>query len=218
MGRQTPISLAILEDQVGDKMAIPTFEEYRRDNPEASWVEYVSRFSAMSAHSQIEAGEIPSDYTGYSFTDEGVWVKSGTMASIGGLPGAVKGLFPGVEKAYQEAREQAVEGSVITSSRAGEPQTSFTTFGGLGSDTGGSIPLLPPQGGETAPVQWDDVDRGESQSAYGNVTTFEPGVGPTLGNQTFISNGGEAWRVNGANGESGGGGLLAILALLALAL
>ena len=135
-------------------MAIPTWEQYRAEHPEAQWGEYAARFSAMAARRQVERGELPEEYyKTHTFTSSGVWVPSGSMASIGGLPGEIKDIFPGVEKQMQEARELAEKGRVITSSTVAEPQLSF------------SPPPTPPtttpmpswtQTGGQAPVQFDE--------------------------------------------------------------
>lgn len=190
-------------------MAIPTFEEYQKDKPEASWVEYVSRFSAMAAQKQVEAGEIPSDYgSGHSFTPAGVWVKSGSMAAIGGLPGEIKEIFPGVEKTYSEAYEKAVDNSVITSSRAGEPQTSFDEIPGIDRTVSeyGSTAIGGVSGG-SAPIEFNEVDKGGSTSPgtmkVDNIAQFQVDF---LGSQMNTTNG---------NGDPGMGiiGLLLLLAM-----
>lgn len=177
-------------------MAIPTFEQYKASNPGATWAEYVSRFSAMAAERQAAAGEIPSDYTGYSFTEAGVWVESGSPAAIGGLPAEIKSIFPGVEQTYQQAYQQAVEGSVITTSRVTEPQTSF---GDLATNPS-EVPVTNPSGG-SSPVEFSDVGTGQ-----------QTGIGApigTVGSTYFAGNG------NG-NGEGSGVGILVLLALLGL--
>ena len=178
-------------------MAIPTYEEYKATNPAATWIEYVSRYSAMAAEKQVAAGEIPSEYgAGYSFTSAGVWVPSGSPAAIGGLPSEIKTIFPGVEEYYQTAYKQATEGSVITTSRVSEAQVSFNP-----------LPTLTPElgtissGGGQASIQFNDV---------GGVP--QTGVGAPIGTigQTYFSGG------NGGNGNGNGEGGLGILALIAL--
>lgn len=186
-------------------MAIPTWEEYQEQNPEATWAEYVGRFSAMAAHQQVEAGEIPSDYgASHSFTPAGVWVKSGSPAAIGGLPAEITTMFPAVEESYQEAYKAAVEPSIITTSRAGEPQIQQTEPPGIDrsvSEYGYSLTF--DRGGGTAPIEFNE--------APGPSQTF--GITPIPESGQFQIDYGGPKGPPGGNGDVGAAPLLLLLAM-----
>lgn len=182
-------------------MAIPTWEEYQRQKHGATWMEYVEKFSAMAAQRQYEAGEIPAKYTDYSFTPAGVWVKSGTPASIIGLPSEITDIFPGVEKEYQGAYEKVTGESVITTSRASEAQTSFQEQPSVDRSISEHVGTIGTTGG-TSPIEFYQPGRRPSQSfgvrSIGGLTNFGQDM-PSVGSDSGI----------------GAVGLLALLAMMA---
>jgi len=197
---------------------VPTWEEYQGRNPESTYKQYLERFSAVAAQKQVQAGEMPSDYTGYSFTPMGYWAPSGSPATIGGLPSEIRDIFPTVQSTYSTALETGYSQSVIgqqekpaeyggealnVGSAGGEPQISFkalpqtnTPQTSIGSGIGGS-----------APVQYNDVGA-LPQTGVGGI-----GAVSTWSNEMFTAT---AYQGNG-NGNGNGGGL-GLLALLAIAL
>ena len=148
-------------------MSIPSWSEYLAKNPEAKWTEYVSRFSAMAAQKQVEAGEIPGEYgKSHSFTPAGVWVKSGSPAAIGGLPSKgipASEIFPGVQKYFEGQYKAVTEASVIRSQQPPPKNTTggstFTFGGGGGPGAPANMnPVEPKPGGVPYPpghIYWD---------------------------------------------------------------